>query len=269
MSHLRKRLVRPLLGVPRAELERFTSRCGIEPIQDPTNLDLSTPRNYIRLALLPTLDALHPSLRQDVSRLAEISGSLYSICERAVRSRITLTRVGTDPAIARSQLEALPDALVPVALAVLHKSAGLPYPPRAAAVSDLLRQMRAGLRLGCDCGDQWRWQQRGRHVTLRRLQPPTSGFAYTLQVPGDCEVPEVSMRFRIRQGPIAAWMFRHSERRAALDLPLVAGHGVGPKPASRGSSDTSRMRILEKSQRRVYRQTSAPREAQPIASLVC
>jgi len=226
MSSRRDHLVRPLLGVSRAELQQFTSRCGIEAIQDPTNLELSTPRNYIRLALLPALEASHPGLRRDISRLAEISRSLYQRFEREIRSRITPTQVDGDAALARSQLEALPDALVPVALVLLHRSAGLPYPPRAAAVGDLLRQMRGGFRIGCDCGDQWRWQQRGDYLTLCRIQPPAPRFAYTLQVPGDCEVPELSMRFRIRQGPVASWMFRQSELRAALDLPLVDGDTV-------------------------------------------
>ena len=52
------------------------------------------------------------------------------------------------------------------------------------------------------------------------------GFAYTVEAPGECEISELALRFRIRRGAVDAWMFRPSSRRAGLDLPIRSGDRV-------------------------------------------
>src|SRR5688572_20252362 len=46
-------VVRPLLRVPRTDLLAFVEAAGVEAVQDPTNLDLRTPRNRVRRLLTP------------------------------------------------------------------------------------------------------------------------------------------------------------------------------------------------------------------------
>lgn len=132
--------------------------------------------------------------------------------------------------VERGRLERLPGVLWPPALAMLHRRAGLAYPPGAAAVADLRRQCLAGGRVGCDVDGVWRWQSDGDRLRLRRRPAPAPAvptpFAYTLEVPGEHSIPELSMRLRLRRGPVEAWMFRSAERRAGLALPLAAGDRV-------------------------------------------
>ncbi len=226
MASKRDRIIRPFLQLTRSELDEFLGRIGVQPVRDPTNFDLTFPRNRVRHLLLPALEASNPSIRQDIQRLAQVCHDLHMSIEKRVRSRIDVKTVGSTHTIPRSQLDDLPEPLRPTALAILHRAAGIRYPPRKSAVGDFLRQMSAGNRIGCDCGESWRWEDQGAHLALRQIRPPTSSFAYTLEVPGECELPELSLRFRIRQGPVAAWMFRHSRNRAALDLPVNAGDSV-------------------------------------------
>jgi len=63
-------------------------------------------------------------------------------------------------------------------------------------------------------------------LTLAKPPPSRPGFAYTVEAPGECEIPELALRFRIRRGAVDAWMFRPSSRRAGLDLPIVPGARV-------------------------------------------
>src|SRR5262249_30724900 len=69
-------LVRPLLAVPKATLLAAVREAGLEPADDPTNRDLSVPRNHVRHRLLPALsaadaaDAAEPDLPERLARLA-------------------------------------------------------------------------------------------------------------------------------------------------------------------------------------------------------
>jgi tRNA(Ile)-lysidine synthase len=66
----------------------------------------------------------------------------------------------------------------------------------------------------------------GELLKLRRIRPAAQPFAYTLEVPGTCTIPELALRFQLRRGPVASWMFRSSPRQVGLSLPLEAGSRV-------------------------------------------
>ncbi|MCB9383213.1 MAG: tRNA lysidine(34) synthetase TilS [Bryobacterales bacterium] len=68
-------VIRPLLGVERAEVEAFLAERGLEARLDETNLDLRFARNRIRHALLPMLEReWNPRTSEALSRLAEQAG---------------------------------------------------------------------------------------------------------------------------------------------------------------------------------------------------
>ncbi|PCM46252.1 tRNA lysidine(34) synthetase TilS [Marinobacter sp. ANT_B65] len=66
------RLVRPLLGFERSELEDFASSAGISWIDDPSNTDQRFDRNFLRLSILPALKKRWPGLNR---RLQHSAGS--------------------------------------------------------------------------------------------------------------------------------------------------------------------------------------------------
>ena len=227
-------VVRPLLGASRAELAAAVAAAGLATVEDPTNRDLTVPRNRVRHRLLPLLAADEPELSSRLARLGTRARAAGAALDRRLASLLATPETTLEAggvAVERAALERLPDELWPFALAWLHRRAGAPYPAGAAACAELLRQLAGRGRRGrtaCDCGGGWRWETRGGLLTLRRAptQEPVPDFTYTLQVPGELDVPEVSVRMRLFRRAVEPWMFQGSPHRAGLALPLAEGDRV-------------------------------------------
>jgi len=65
------RLIRPLLDVPRQEIEAYCHDHGLEPRFDRSNLDLTYHRNRIRHELIPHLESFNPRIREVLRRSAQ------------------------------------------------------------------------------------------------------------------------------------------------------------------------------------------------------
>lgn len=115
----RIRIIRPLLGIRRDTLRAYCRRHGISWREDPTNLLAMTPRNLIRLRLLPALEAAAPGATARLVQIAELARTAehawhaalaevraHAVKERA-RGRIVLARqalLDYDPQIRRRVL---------------------------------------------------------------------------------------------------------------------------------------------------------------------
>jgi tRNA(Ile)-lysidine synthase len=197
-------VVRPLLDLTRAELWRTVAAAGLRPLDDPSNSDLAIPRNRIRHRLLPALLNRDPPLGARLLRLAAAARRGRRAIEAQLVEQLR-PRVGAGTIeVRRRDLENLPESLWPYALSMLHRRASSGYPPTASARRDLYRQCRESTRVGCDCGDGWRWESEGELLRLRRPAPPTPAFAYTFEVPGEHGIPELALKVRLRQGEVAS-----------------------------------------------------------------
>lgn len=67
------RIVRPLLGVRRAEVESFLRERGVEWRTDATNADLGLTRNRVRHVLMPMLREFNPGVDALLARTAEVA----------------------------------------------------------------------------------------------------------------------------------------------------------------------------------------------------
>jgi tRNA(Ile)-lysidine synthase len=67
------RIVRPMLGVRRAEVEAFLRERGQTWCEDATNRDVSLTRNRVRHELMPVLRGFNPGVDAALTRLAEIA----------------------------------------------------------------------------------------------------------------------------------------------------------------------------------------------------
>jgi tRNA(Ile)-lysidine synthase len=63
-------LVRPLLGLWRADTEAYCREHGLQPLSDPSNADTAYFRNRLRHELIPLLEGYNPRLRQALARTA-------------------------------------------------------------------------------------------------------------------------------------------------------------------------------------------------------
>ncbi len=75
-------LWRPLLDIPRREIERYCDAHDLEPLMDESNIDPTFFRNRLRNALLPELETYNPQIRQ---RLLEM-GSIFVAEEEVLSS---------------------------------------------------------------------------------------------------------------------------------------------------------------------------------------
>lgn len=226
------RVVRPLLGIPRAALIASLEGSGLVPVDDPTNRNLDVPRNLLRHRLLPALSAEGPDLAPRLARLAGKARAAAAVLDRRLAASLPLQplqEMADGAGVLRADLERLPAELLPFALAWLHRRAGAPYPAAGAARAELLRQIGGGDGAGCDCGGGWRWEASEGLLVLRRPAPAReqiADFTYTLEIPGELDIPEISMKVRIGRRAVEPWMFEGSPHRAALALPLVEGDRV-------------------------------------------
>ncbi|MFQ5350606.1 MAG: tRNA lysidine(34) synthetase TilS, partial [Thermoanaerobaculia bacterium] len=228
IAERRDRIVRPFLELPRSEIQAAVEAAGLQPIEDPTNDDLSVPRNLIRHRLIPALEPRWPSLTADLQAVARVARGarrrLDGIVEAQTGMDVEDGRVSLD----REALAALPDALWPFALARACRMAGLRYPPGRDARRELQRQLAAGSQVGCDQGDGWRWRSRDGRLRLE----PSSGaeeplpFCRTFQAPGEVEVPELGIRLRLRRSALEPWMLLGAADRTGLALRLRPGETV-------------------------------------------
>jgi tRNA(Ile)-lysidine synthase len=222
-------VVRPLLALPRASLLAAVAAAGLTPVDDPTNRDLAVPRSRVRHRLLPALAADDRQVADRLARLAARARGAAGALDRTLSRRLTGTPVDGGIAVDRAALAALPESLRPFAFAWLHRQAGAPYPASEAARAELLRQLsgqRHAACAGCDCGDGWRWEAAGDQLILRRPEAARErvrDFTYTLEVPGELEIPEIAVRVRLTRGAVEPWMFAGEAGRAGLALPLLEG----------------------------------------------
>jgi tRNA(Ile)-lysidine synthase len=66
------RLARPLLDVPRLDIEAYCQEHGLTPRVDRTNLDVTLFRNRLRHELLPLLETYNPGVRAALRRSAQV-----------------------------------------------------------------------------------------------------------------------------------------------------------------------------------------------------
>ncbi len=222
-------ILRPLLDVSRSEIEAGLRAAGLEAVEDPTNRDPGTPRNRIRHSLLPRLRADDPGLDDALLGISRRAVLLRARLDRTFSRR--LTEASGEEGMRTSALLELPEALRARALRwFLHRrSPGrLPSSPSLEAFLRALESPRRGrgarpeVRLP---GGRWRLTARTGRLRVEPAESRFPPFSYTLQVPGEVELSELGLRFRIRRSRVEEWMFRGDADRTPLvlgpDLPAV------------------------------------------------
>jgi tRNA(Ile)-lysidine synthase len=138
------RLVRPLLGVTRAETADWCRRRGLAWRDDATNDDAGYARGRVRGGLLPALRAVHPAAEENVVRTAALLREEAEVLDVVVDTALA----GRDR-IAVAHLAALPRALARLVVRRLAEAATGALCPRAAGrLEDILALGEGALDLG-------------------------------------------------------------------------------------------------------------------------
>jgi tRNA(Ile)-lysidine synthase len=143
------RLIRPLLGLTRAETTAYCEQRGLPWCDDATNAGHKYARNRVRHALIPALETVHPAAARNVLRTAELLRDEAEVLDALVAEQLGGPHGRT---IALDRLAALPPALRRLVVQRLADgAAGRPVPGaarRADAVAALRRSGTAALDLG-------------------------------------------------------------------------------------------------------------------------
>ena len=139
---------RPLLALRRRETQALCQSLGLEPVQDPSNLDPAHRRNRIRHELLPLLcDIAERDVAPVIARGAGIMGGIRDLLDELAAA--------IDPTDAKAVAEA-PEPLAQMALRRwIQRETAAEHPPDAAAVERVMAVARNAAR-STEVGGGWR-----------------------------------------------------------------------------------------------------------------
>jgi tRNA(Ile)-lysidine synthase len=84
------KIIRPLLFVPKADIETYLAKNNIPFVTDQTNLDDAYTRNYLRLNIMPKIKEIFPDAEKSIQRLTEIVKTDNDFIDQVAESAITL-----------------------------------------------------------------------------------------------------------------------------------------------------------------------------------
>lgn len=112
IAPVRGRIIRPLLGVSRSEIESWCAATDTPHVEDATNADTAYTRNYLRHEVLPLLRERNPRLLTTLGRMAEGLRRDSAYLEGEAEKLLRLTRRAPGRiSCPTEQLLSLPEAL--------------------------------------------------------------------------------------------------------------------------------------------------------------
>ncbi|HEV3427976.1 MAG TPA: tRNA lysidine(34) synthetase TilS [Paraburkholderia sp.] len=139
--------VRPLLGLLRAQLERYAHAYDLRWIEDESNADTRYARNALRHDVMPALSAHFPGFREALARTAAHAASAQGLLDDLARGDLQAARASRDDALSHHAVVALDDARALNLLRYWMRTLGLPA-ASTARLADALRQLREIAREG-------------------------------------------------------------------------------------------------------------------------
>ncbi len=133
-------LVRPLMYLPRALLERYLELTGLSWVEDESNADTAYLRNAIRHEVLPVMESIRPGFKEAAARSVQLVAQGAQVLKEVARE--DFERVKTDNGeIAIDALLTLSEARQALALRAWIESRGLLVPSKA-KLDEVLKQTR-------------------------------------------------------------------------------------------------------------------------------
>jgi tRNA(Ile)-lysidine synthase len=166
----RMRLLRPLLDVPRIEIEAYARSRGLAWIEDESNADTVRRRNFLRHEVLPSLEKQFPAARAAMARAAANLGEAQDLLDAL--AQIDLDACGNGDAIDVPALQRLGEARAKNALRYWCDAHAI-EPLSAARLHELLRQLkesRVDARTGLAAG-KWRFLRYRDRLHLQPAEP--------------------------------------------------------------------------------------------------
>ncbi len=130
--------LRPLLGLPRADIDACAALQGLDFVEDDSNASPAHRRNALRLGVVPALRALAPGYPLTLLRTAELQAEAVQLADDL--AEIDAQSASDGSTLGRAALAALPPHRARNLLRAFLRTRGLPA-PSAARLDDMLRQL--------------------------------------------------------------------------------------------------------------------------------
>jgi tRNA(Ile)-lysidine synthase len=135
----RPRLLRPLLGVSRSDIEAYARWRSLEWVEDESNVDTLRRRNFLRHEVLPLLERQFPAAKATIARAAAHLAETRELLEGIAKS--DLESCGSGGGLDIPILRRLEEARAKNLLRYFCEARGV-QSPSAAQISELLRQVK-------------------------------------------------------------------------------------------------------------------------------
>jgi tRNA(Ile)-lysidine synthase len=182
----RGRVVRPLLGASRAEIEAYARAHALTRREDPTNWSRRYARNRIRHDLLPRLEAEAPGVRAALVRLAERAAGYRRAWSRRLAEIEQAVITAEDTAailLAREKLlEYHPDLRARLLRRFLGRLGDAPGRAGTAALQAFINSGQSGSTIHLK--DGLRAEREFDAIRLSRSEPETARFDRSLSIVG-------------------------------------------------------------------------------------
>jgi tRNA(Ile)-lysidine synthase len=134
----RGRLIRPLLDVPRSDIEAWARERGLGWIEDESNGDPAYARNHLRLNVLPLLEGHYPGYREALARTARNAADAAALADTVAVA--DLADLASEEGVEIAGLMALGPLRAANALRRWLRDDGVAMPPRV-RLDEALRQL--------------------------------------------------------------------------------------------------------------------------------
>ncbi|MEO8037907.1 MAG: tRNA lysidine(34) synthetase TilS [Betaproteobacteria bacterium] len=131
-------LIRPLIDVPRRDIEDHARSRRLDWIEDESNVDVARARNLLRVEVLPRLESHYPGYRDALARAARNAADAAALMDAVAIE--DLATIADDGGLDVVGLAALGTTRAANALRKWLRDAGLTMPPRV-RLQEALRQL--------------------------------------------------------------------------------------------------------------------------------
>ncbi|MGI8818423.1 MAG: tRNA lysidine(34) synthetase TilS [Gemmatimonadales bacterium] len=182
MAAVRGRVIRPLLGVPRADLLRHLEETGLRAWNDPANADPRHFRSWLRHELLPMLRGRLPDVDSKIQRISSQAGRDRAAWDAVLQALPELDFLAESDGIsvAARSLGGYDSALAQAVILAAARRAGCQLgPARLGRVLALLRAGESGSRV--PLGGGWTAELGFGRLHIRRSVPTSKHSAWALE----------------------------------------------------------------------------------------
>ena len=202
MDYRSGRVARPLLDIPRKEVELFCEKKGLKPRIDSSNLEMTYIRNKIRLRLFPFIkDNFGRDITSALSKMAGLLRSDNDFIESAAaetfgkvrRGNIQTNSVLLDSKELTKIHEAISSRVIRMAIAEIRGDVKGIEQKHIAEVAELVKSGQTGTAIHLPHGIRVRKSYDTIEILMKDTLATKPKFELDLRVPGKTVVPECGM----------------------------------------------------------------------------